>query len=170
MHGIARSRLYLSMCIVFLAEAVFSDWIDIGFTRPNIMLILIIFAGLHLEWKESLEAGLVAGLLRGAASIGHIGASMFIFGLCALFASYCKNKIYKENFLTQIMITFFMAFCFNILALLSKIVIQEATLVNLNIWRASILSVASFSVYTAAVAPPAFLILIRLFNIREPKY
>lgn len=169
MYRIGRGRLYITLIITLLLESTFLNLVSIGNIRPNLILILVIFIGLHSDWRESLEAGMVGGLLRGIASTDPIGMNLIILGLCGLFASYCKNKVYKENFLTQIILTLLMAAALNVCSLFTNIVIKNLELAGVNLMFTSIKTIVLLSLYTSLFSPPAFIFLKKLLRVKESK-
>jgi len=141
---------------------------EIGFNnvRPNLMLIFIIFVGLFSDWRETLEAGIVAGLLRGAFTMSSVGINLTILSLCGLVTTYCKNKVYRESFLTQIALTFSLGLLFNFLFIFTDKLIVNRELINVEIHRDFIFLAFKVSLYTAIIAPPVFYFLKKALKVR----
>lgn len=169
MYRIGRWRLYAAIIITILLESTILNLIEIGNIKPDLMLILIIFVGLYSNWRESLEAGVVGGLLKDVISVDTIGVNLILLGLCGLLASYCKNKVFKENLITQLILTLILAMGINILGLFIKIVTKDTGLANIEPRH-----IASFlmpiCLYTALFSPPTFFCLKRLFRIKELEF
>ncbi len=166
MYRIGRLRLYIAIIVAFLLESTFFSLIKFGDARPNLILILVIFVGLHSDWEEALEAGVVGGLLRGVLGGGLSGVNLIVLGLCGLFASYCKSKLFKENFITQIILTLSAALAFNALTLFARMITRSIEPVGLDLWRALIFSVFILSLYTSLFSPPAFFCLKKLLKVK----
>ncbi len=167
MHRIGRFPLYITIIATFIIEGTFLNLMSIGDIKPNLMLIVIIFVGLHSDLARSLEAAFLGGLLRGIAGVGSVGMAVVIFGITALFANYCRNKVFKENFLTQIILTLFVTAAVNGLILFTKVIIKEIELIEINLRRLFVFTVLSLSLYTALLAPPVFLFLKKVLKARE---
>ena len=99
-------------------------------------------------------------------SAGPVGIYLTILSLCGLFASYCRNKVFKDNFLTQIVLTFLMALVFNLLNFFTGIMIKNAELLTVDIQNTFASTVLAASLYTAIFAPPAFFFFKRLLTVR----
>lgn len=162
MCRIGRLRLYLFIVIITLIESTLLFFISIKGMRPDLMLIFVIFVGLYSDWSEALEAGIVGGLLKGAMGIGSIGMSLVLFGLAGLFSAYLKNKVYRDNFLTQIILAFAFALFINMTGIFGRIVLKEADPVNTGLSYAFIPAVLLLSTYTAIFTPPVFFCLKKL--------
>ncbi len=170
MYRVGRARLYIAIAVTIILESTFMILFSFNGMRPNLILVLIIFVGLNSDWQEALEAGIVGGLLRGTMTSGSIGINLTILALCGIFASYCKNKVYKESFLAQMALTLVVAILVNTLSLFCKIAIGNVDLMGLGIKRTFAPTVISFSIYTALVAPPAFFCLKRMLSVREQRF
>ncbi|MFH1753385.1 MAG: rod shape-determining protein MreD [Candidatus Omnitrophota bacterium] len=156
MYGIGRPRLYLVIFIILLLESTVMHEIGFDNVRPNLMLIFIIFVGLFSDWREALEAGIVGGLLRGAFTTSPVGINLTIFSLCALLANYCRNKVYRESFLTQIALTFSLGLFFNILFVFIERLTAAKDIINVDIQLDFASLAFRISLYTALIAPPVF--------------
>jgi rod shape-determining protein MreD len=170
MYRVGRLRLYLSIIIILLLETSLLHRLSINNIRPNLMLIFIIFVGLYSDWREVLEAGIIGGLLRGALTTSPVGINLTILCLCGLITTYCKNKVYKESFLTQITMTLFVGLTFNILTLLCGKLVGDVELMNAQIHRAFTSAVILVSVYTSLIAPPTFFCLKKLLKAKTLEY
>ncbi len=166
MYGIGRLRLYLVILIILFLECTFVHEISLNGIRPNLMLIFIIFVGLFSDWRETLEAGIVAGLLRGAFTMSPVGINLTILSLCGLLTTYCKNKVYRESFLTQIAMAFSLGLLFNLLFIFSGQLMANGELINVDVHRAFVFRAFMISVYTAIIAPPVFYFLKKALKVR----
>ncbi len=159
MHRITRAHLFTALLATIVIEATFYKIIDFGTMRPNLVLVLVIFAGLYSSWSEALEAGIVAGLLRGGLGTDSIGINIAVLSLSGLLASYFSNKIFKDNFATQIFLVFSLALFANGISVLAKTMVDAAPLVGMDLSRATIKSIVTLSFYTSLCSPPFVLIL-----------
>ncbi|NQT06537.1 MAG: rod shape-determining protein MreD [Candidatus Omnitrophica bacterium] len=167
MYRIGKARAYALIAAGVLVE---SALLGIGTAKLDFVLIIIIFISLHSDWRDSLEAGLFGGLLRGILTTGSVGLSMAVFGLSALLATYLKNKIYKESFLAQILLTLSLSLTTGSLSIFFKVVMRGAEPVGIPSWHVSLLTLLLAASYTSILAPPAFFCLNKILKIREPKF
>ncbi|MBL7069115.1 MAG: rod shape-determining protein MreD [Candidatus Omnitrophica bacterium] len=156
MYRIGRPRIYTALIITLILESTLFNFFKIGGIQPNFMLILVVFVGLYSEWGEALETGIAAGLLRGAFSAGSVGINLVAFGACALLVSYFKNKVYRENFLTQIIVTLTTALFISVFAILARIVMKDVLFVGIDLFGALTRTVLLISLYTSLFSPPIF--------------
>jgi len=170
MYRVGRARLYITIIVAAIIESTLLSLVTIGGIRPNLMLVLVIFIGLHSDWNEALEAGIVGGILRGVMGTGSIGMNLVILGLCGLSAGYCKNKVFKENFLTQILLTFLIALAFNISTLFIEIAVRDVPTIGINMMSISIKTLIVLSIYTSLFSPPTFFCLKRLLRVKEANF
>jgi len=156
MYRLGRPRVYAALVITLIIESTLLNFFKIGGIQPNLMLILVVFLGLYSHWLEALEAGIAAGLLRGAFSTGPVGISVIAFGGCALLAAFVKNKVYRENFLTQIIITLLIALFLCTAILLARIAVKDFFSAGIDLFAALTRTVFLISLYTSLFSPPVF--------------
>jgi rod shape-determining protein MreD len=170
MYRIGRLRLYAVILATLALEASLAHHVHIDAVRPNLMLILVIFVGLFSDWREGLEAGIVGGLLRGALTSGSVGINLTMFSLCALFANYCRNKLYRNSALTQGTLCFSVAVVFNLVSVFVKIMMRNVDFVTADVRNSFGSAVVFVSLYTALVAPLFFLVLRKLLGAGKSEY
>lgn len=170
MHRIGRPHLYIGIIAAAVLEGSFLNLFSIGSMQPNLMLIFVIFIGLHSDWQESLEAGIAGGILRGIMGTGSIAGSLIIFGLLGIFANYLKGKVYKDNFIAQVIVIFLIGILFNGLALFTKLAAGYADIAGLSLWQANIKFLVVVSFYTSLFSPPAFFLLTKSLKIKKTRF
>ena len=122
-----------------MIDATVINHVAIKDARPDLLIIFVIFLGLFYGMRIGLEVGLVSGLLKDILGIEPFGINIFIFGALGLISGALSDKVYKENFLSQVSISFIAAYLIS----------------GLCLWHA---------VYTAAIAPLLILVLGVLFG------
>jgi rod shape-determining protein MreD len=165
MHRVGRVRLYLSIAVILLIESTFLDLASFGGVRPDILLIFVVFAGLYLDKAESIEAGIAGGLLKGLISTGSILLDVTILTSCALFANYCRNKVFKDHFFTQMGLILLIGFAAGAAEAAVRIALENAEFVDVTLYHAFMPAALALSVYTALAAPPVFFIFRRLLRV-----
>lgn len=170
MYRIGRTRLYSAIIIVLLVESTFAHLFNIGDLHPSLTLLFVLFIGLHSDWKISLEAGVATGLLKDILSADPSGVNSIVLGLCGLCAHFCKSKVFKDNFFTQILLTLLISILINALTIFVMIVIRNAASTYVMLTSEIIQTALSLSLYTALIAPPAFFCLKRLLRVSEQRF
>lgn len=135
----SRLNMFFGMLVFFLLDITLINKISIKGARPDILIIFIIFCGLFYGVRFGLESGLILGLVKDALDISIFGINIFIFAILGMICGILSDKIYKENFLTQIIVSFIATF------FISKLNLPDA-------------------IYTALIAPLVFFILRLVFN------
>ena len=104
MHKVKRSHLYLAILLISFLEFTALNRISLFGVQPDLLLVVVLFFSLSLNRQRALELGLAAGLLRDLVASGFFGANIILFSIIALFVSTNSEKIYKEFFVTQIIL------------------------------------------------------------------
>lgn len=105
MHKISRVYLYLIILIVYLLEITVLYRIRFAGVQPDLLLVLVIYFSLSLSLRQALEVGIVVGVLRDLLSSWPFGINTILLGTIAFLMSLYKDKIYKDFFLAQILLT-----------------------------------------------------------------
>jgi rod shape-determining protein MreD len=158
------------MVIAVLLESSLIHILSIKGVWPNLTLILVLFVALNSDWQETIEASIIGGLLRGVFTIGPVGISLVVLSFCGIFAAYCKNKVYKNSFLTQITLTLLIACIYNILTLFVARLGKDAELATIGLDRPFASIVFMVSLYTAFAAPFVFFFLKRSLKARVSEF
>ncbi|NQT23103.1 MAG: rod shape-determining protein MreD, partial [Candidatus Omnitrophica bacterium] len=106
MYRIERPLLYLVLLVLLLFEALTSSLTAFNQIRPDLYLVLTVFFGLFYGITIGIECGLICGFINDILGTGVFGSNMLIFGLLGLICGAVSEKVYKENFLVQMLITF----------------------------------------------------------------
>jgi rod shape-determining protein MreD len=73
---------------------------------PDLILIMVVFAGIFMGALEGLFAGLAAGLIRGLFSVDTLPIDILLFPAVGVFSSVLSNLFYRQNFANQVFLTF----------------------------------------------------------------
>ncbi len=68
---------------------------------PDIILIMVVFAGIFRGPIEGLFAGLVAGVIRGLFSADSLPADIFLFPAVGVLVSLLSRLFYRQNATNQ---------------------------------------------------------------------
>ncbi|PIQ89031.1 MAG: rod shape-determining protein MreD [Candidatus Omnitrophica bacterium CG11_big_fil_rev_8_21_14_0_20_42_13] len=86
--------LYILLCLVF--GIVLPPNLFLFNVRPDIFLILVVFAGLF-GLKKALFIAFLCGMLKDAVSSAPFGANIFYFTLWVLISDRINKHLYKDN-------------------------------------------------------------------------
>ena len=108
MYKITRLKLYLFLFVSFILEITVFEGLKIFGTKPDVLLIVVIFTGLFGGPRIGLEAGAFAGIMVDIFGISSFGAGIFAYGVTGILSGVLNKGLYKESFLTQsILVSFF---------------------------------------------------------------
>ncbi|UCD55037.1 MAG: rod shape-determining protein MreD [Candidatus Omnitrophota bacterium] len=166
-----RLAIYVTILLLFFAELILFDKLRIYGMKPEILLIVTIFFGFHFGIVRGMKIGAFCGILKDLFSITAFGVNIFLFLLIGFLSGYLKDKLFKENFVTQ-----FLFSCFSVYivwgifsvgtgffpAMKPAAIIASGT--NLSPYAASIEAILYKGLYTGIFAPFLFLVLTRIFG------
>ena len=99
--NIKRSNIYITIVLIFFAELIIFQNFRFFNVKPDLLLIAVLFFGFNFGTMRGLEAGALAGILKDMFSIGCFGVNMFTYVFIGLISGLLKNKLAKENFLSE---------------------------------------------------------------------
>lgn len=98
--------LFVFFLLVFSAQTVFLDLFSFGDVRPDLILILAVYCGIHFQGNAGIGMGCALGLVQDCLSGGVLGVNTLSKGLIGYFFSVLKNKIMVDGIIP---ISFFLA-------------------------------------------------------------
>ncbi len=144
-----RLAIYVTILLLFFVELILFDKLRIYGMRPEILLIATVFFGFHFGIARGMEIGALSGILKDVFSITTFGVNVFLFLLIGFLSGYLKDKLFKENFVTQ-----FLFSCFSVYI----------------VWGFAPVPVGAVlykGLYTGILAPSLFLVLTKIFGPKE---
>ncbi len=144
-----RLAIYVTILLLFFVELILFDKLRIYGMRPEILLIATVFFGFHFGIARGMEIGALSGILKDVFSITTFGVNVFLFLLIGFLSGYLKDKLFKENFVTQ-----FLFSCFSVYV----------------VWGFAPVPVGAVlykGLYTGILAPSLFLVLTKIFGPKE---
>lgn len=142
MHKVTRARIYIVMFCLFLFCQTVLHKTSIFGLMPDLIIVYVIFFGLFYGMRLGVEVGVVAGFFQDILGVNIFGMNIFFLGITGLITGSISDKVYRENYVGQSLITFVVCF------LLSKFNIVA-------------------SIYTAVLAPCIFYLLEKIFRIEN---
>jgi rod shape-determining protein MreD len=161
MHRIVLGPVMLIILSAGLIQATSFDFIRLFGVKPDLVLILTIFAVLLFDRKEALRCAATAGVIQDITSSALFGSHVLSFLLCSLILNAHQNKFYRERPLAQ-MILSFSAYIFVsvFVVLLNAIAYRQQ-----GLFYGNICVILKGAAYTCFAAPPVFLALSRILHI-----
>ena len=126
--------------------------------RPDWVLVLIAFYSLHTRGLGVAAAAWVLGLVVDLHSLERQGLMALSYLLAALLVAEARGFVVPRRPSSQVIVTLFPALWVQAIGLLYRGVVYGASSVG---WPAMILSAVGSAVYTALMAPPIHLVLLR---------
>lgn len=159
-----RGRLpaYIVVFLLFIAEATILNKLKICGVRPDLLLVTTVFFGFHFGVTRGAEIGFIAGLLKDTLTVGAFGINTFSFLAIGILAGCLKNKLFKENLLSQFFFSFLAVYLLACVHFLSLGEMARSGAAG-QFWSA----VFRKGLYTAFLAGPLFLLLAKIFGPRE---
>ena len=96
-----RAPLYATLFALLFLELALFGYLRIFGSRPELLLIATVFFGFNFGISRGAEVGFVSGVLKDLFSVTDFGVNTFSFLLVGILAGAIKNKVVKENFVTQ---------------------------------------------------------------------
>ncbi len=157
--------MYFILVITLVIHLTVLDHIRIFGSKPDLMLIPVIFFGLFLGRGIGLEAGFAAGLAKDLFAIDFFGINASIFALIGYLAGVLGAMLSRESKKTQSLL----AILFTIMSMILHFILVSVFLnrINVNFGEYLASSIIPTAVYTAILSIPIFAKLQDLFNIRS---
>ena len=154
-----RIGLYVSLAILLFLELTVFNKLKILGVRPELLLVATVFFGFHFGIASGMEVGMVSGILKDMFSVTAFGVSVFSFLIVGFLAGFLKDKLFKEDFVTQFILSCTFAYLVSgiYFLYLDKIVGGDLGVV---FWRQAALK----GLYTGCVGPVLFFILLSIFG------
>jgi cell shape-determining protein MreD len=162
----SRKLLILFLIILFtVLQCTVLDYIRIFKTKPDILLILVIFFSLYYGQRYGLAVGALSGMFSEATSGIPSGIIVLVYSIGGIvlgrmgrwvyLAPVHRGGGYNQKILWQMAVSFIFTFT----VYLSLFLILHATKGDLSCFKALISVILPSSFYTAFIAPLVFLAL-----------
>jgi rod shape-determining protein MreD len=159
---VSRLALYGTVLALFYVETAFMDPVRFMGMRPELMLVAVLFFGLHFGVATGAETGLFAGVLKDMLSVSHFGVNTCLFVIAGSLAGYLRNKVMRENFVTYF---FLSAAAACMISGFYVLYLRElaGTEISAHFWK----SCFHKGLYTGLAAPFLFFLLTRMLGPRH---
>lgn len=151
------TRYIWAFLVIFfiLLESIFKG-IRIFGTRPDLILILVVFAGLSHGFLYGAGVGFASGLLRDIFLNTHLGLDAFPLTIIGFFAGLAGKRFFYQNVFIQVFIIF--------IATIIKMSITNAVFILIHHSPYLNIDVVSQAFFNALLTPPIFFLLCTVFK------
>ncbi|MBL7158285.1 MAG: rod shape-determining protein MreD [Candidatus Omnitrophica bacterium] len=112
-----RVTLYLLVFCLMICEIFISSAARTVYVKTELLLLVTVFSGLYLGPRYGAEMGFFSGLLKDLISIGPFGIAALSFFIVGLLCGYLKNRLTRETFFTQVLVSFVSSVFFSFMVL-----------------------------------------------------
>jgi rod shape-determining protein MreD len=164
--GILLATLII-VCFALL-EVTVLPVVAIGRAKPELVLAAVVFfalyGGLAMGWKT----GLIAGCIKDIFTSSVFGTNILFLWFLGSFFGYNFSKFYRERASTQCLMTFVAVIAYAVFYYVFLTFVKSARGTPVEIGIVQLLGTVGIPIafYTAAIAPPLFFVLRKLFGIR----
>lgn len=165
-----RLSFVILLAMVLALQSVVAPRVQLWGSRPDWLLILVVFLAMHAPTADAVVVAWIIGLAADLMSIEHTGLLAISYSLVALLVAFLRESLFRYRPLTHFMITLavgiplrlaWLIYCRTLYGPMGAIVLNLATHC---LWGAA---------YTAAWAPLLQGILLRLsrpLGLKGPRY
>lgn len=144
--------------IAVCAQTALAPHVEVLHARPDLMLLLVVFYGIHARGSDGLLTAWVAGLFTDLCSQEPLGLYCVLYSVVALVLIQARELVFRDHLLTHVVLTF-------VLALAVKLALAAYVM-----WRYPLVSAENplftraivSALYTTALAPVVQYPLIRI--------
>jgi rod shape-determining protein MreD len=162
MHRVSLKSCLLLVFSAGLIQATSFDFIKLFGVKPDVLLVITVFAALSFHRRDVLRCAIMAGIIKDVTSSAIFGSYTLSFMGIGLFIYAHQNKFYREKPFTQMALSF-SAYILMSICVLS---INAAAYRQLNFFYNSIGLILKGAVYTCSIAPLVFLIISKSLRVK----
>jgi len=144
--------------------------VELYSARPDLLLIVVVFLSLYAPSNTAIAAGWVLGACADLMTIERFGLIAFSYGLTAMIVTSLREYLFRYRVVTQVAVTLTACLLVRTGWTMYCHMLYEPSGPLLRDW---LISGLVASAYTAALAPFAFRVLLRMgrpLGIARPRY
>lgn len=123
--------LILSFIIIYLLQANFFTWFNLGGVKPNLFVILVLTIGLFAGKLRGATFGIIFGIALDCFMSKSIGISGIMLGTVGFLGGYLDKNFSKDSRITIITIIVITTFLYEVGMIIFNYFINEA---QIGIW------------------------------------
>lgn len=156
--------------LVLTLQATVASRLELFSARPDFLLVVVVFLGLYVPSRDAMASGWILGACADLMTIERFGVIAVSYGLTAMLVSSLREYLFRYRVVTQAAVT--LAAC---LLVRTAWTMYYHLLYNVSgpLLRDWLIGGLVASAYTAALAPFAFRVLLRMsrpLGIARPRY
>lgn len=165
MHKISRFQIYLVIFAALILQVGAINRTEIFGTKPDLMLIVVVFLGLFFGAGTGLESGLAAGILKDIFAFDFFFANTLTLGVTGLIAGLISSKFFKESKKAE----FLLVASFTVLSMSFHFMLTFFMPGSIAIRYSEFLfsAIIPACLYTGLASVPLYAIFIKIFNLKE---
>lgn len=165
MYKIARLKMYALLIAALFLQVTALNHLKLFGSKPDVVLLSVIFFGLFSGEGAGLESGIIAGLLKDLFSLDFFFINTFILAVIGLLSGMMGGKFSKESAGTQFVLVLSFSFFSMSLHFILASVFSRAVILRFSEYLTA--SVLPASIYTAAISIPVYSKLTDIYELKE---
>ena len=148
-----------------------SGFVNVSSAKPDFVLLVAIFIAANAPRNAALLACFILGAMLDLLTIGPWGFAALTYGLVGVFVVATHELVYGEHFLTHFSLALVGSLIVTIILMLHRW-IYPMLHAGANLARPTLVSLVTGSIYTAVLAIPVMMLLLRMrrvFGFRAPR-
>ena len=110
MYKIKHYQVYILILFAFFIQILLGNFVGSSGIRPNLMIIVTVFAALFTDEKFGCRTGAICGILLDVFSIRFFGLNTVLFASAGYIVGKYNIKFYKDSVITHVIVTFIVSF------------------------------------------------------------
>ena len=151
-------------------QASLAPRLELFSARPDFLMIFIVFLGLHAPSNHAIAGAWILGVCADLMTIERFGVIALSYGLTSMIVTSLREYLFRYRVVTQTAVTLIACLLIRTVWTIYYHLMYDAWEPFLRDW---LIGGVMVSVYTAAIAPFAFRVLLRMsrwLGIARPRY
>jgi rod shape-determining protein MreD len=156
--------------LVLTLQAAVAPRLELFSARPDFLLVVVVFLSLYAPSRDAIAAGWILGACADLMTIERFGVIALSYGLTAMIVTSLREYLFRYRVMTQLVAALTACLLVRTAWTMYYHLLYEAREPMLSDW---LIGGVIASVYTAALAPFAFRVLLglsRSLGIARPRY
>ncbi len=138
--------------------------------RPDLVLVVTVFFGMHAKWRDALLAAWVFGVLADLMTIERFGLLSVSYAMAAVLVASVRDFLFRYNAFSQFALTAATASFVGLGWLVYQRIMFDP---SSSLVADAVVALILAPVYTGVLAPPVHAVLLpvsRVFGLTPPRY
>ncbi len=165
MYKIARLQIYLILLAALFLQGGLLNYIKIFGSKPDLLLICVIFFGLFLSPAAGLESGFAAGLLKDIFALDFLWINAIILGMTGFIAGAINTQFFKESKRADFILVFLFTIFSMVLHYMIVLILSNSMAMGFSYFFMN--SVIPTAIYTGLLSIPIYPWFLNIYNLKE---